>query len=85
MPTLLKKNGFRFFFFISEPKFKVPHIHVEKGVGGGIAIFWLEPVVYLQKSRGLNLKDIANARSIVLEYQKEFRRKYYEVISPQHK
>lgn len=85
MPTLLLKKGFRFFFFLSEPKYKVPHIHVEKGIGGGLAIFWLEPSVYLQKSRGLNQKDISIAKEIVLEYRKEFLEKYYEFINPKHK
>ena len=85
MLTLLLKNGFRFFFFLSEPKYKAPHVHVEKGIGGGVAIFWLEPNVCLQKSKGLNQKDISIAKAIVLEYQKEFLEKYYEFISPKHK
>lgn len=85
MPTLLKKNGFRFFFYMAEPQFKFPHVHVEKGTGDGTAIFWLEPGVSLQKSRNLNSKDLAAARNIVIEYQKEFLEKYYEFIGPQHK
>jgi hypothetical protein len=85
MPTLLIKNGFRFFFFLSEPQFKAPHIHVEKGIGDGTAIFWLEPTVTLQKSRKLSAKDLSTARKIVLENQTDFTEKYYEFISPKHK
>ncbi len=85
MPTLLIKNGFRFFFYISEPKFKTPHIHVERRSSGCIAVFWLEPYVSLQRSRGFNRKEIAIAQMIVLEHKIEFKRKYYELIKPQHK
>jgi hypothetical protein len=83
MPTLLIKQGYRFFFFLAEPEFKKPHIHVEKDDGS--AIFWLEPQVSLQKTRGLTGKELNVARKIVLEYQKEFLEKYYELISPNYK
>ena len=79
------KNGFRFYFFLAEPEYKVPHIHVEKGQGDGSAIFWLEPVVSLQKTKGLSGKDLSNARRIVVEYKEQFLEKYYELISPKHK
>ena len=85
MPTLLIKKGFRFFFFLSEPIYKVPHIHVEKGGGKGKAIFWLEPRVSLQKFRGLNKKELAVAEAIVIEYHEIFLRKYYETIGPKHR
>ena len=85
MPTLLIKSGFRFYFFLAEPEFKAPHIHVEKGQGDGSAIFWLEPVVSLQKTKGLSGKDLSNARGIVVEYKEQFLEKYYELISPKHK
>ena len=84
MPTLLIKNGFRFYFFLAEPEFKAPHIHVEKGQGDGSAIFWLEPVVSLQKTKGLSGNDLSNARRIVVEYREQFLEKYYELISPKH-
>lgn len=83
MPTLLIKNGYRFFFFISEPKFKVPHVHVQ--FGKGLAVFWLEPSVFLQKNKGLNAKELTQAQKIVIEYKEEFLEKYYELISPRHK
>ena len=75
MPTLLVKYGLRFFFFSDENKFKPPHIHVEKG--GRTAIFWLEPVS-MQKNRRMKPKELAEASKIIVEYRKEFLRKYNE-------
>ena len=83
MPTLLVEDGFRFFFYSAEPKYKHPHIHVEKGGGG--AVFWLEPSVFLQKNLGMKAQDVAKARKIVLKYRKEFLERYYAVIAPKHK
>ena len=51
MPTILVKKGFRFSFFLSEPKYKSPHIHVDRGKGEGTAIFWLSPVSLPEKHR----------------------------------
>ena len=80
MPTLLIKNGFRFFFFLAEPEFKAPHIHVEKGRSAGFAIFWLNPAISLQKTKGLDRKELSSARKIVLEYREEFLEKYHELV-----
>ncbi len=41
MPTLLRIEGFRFFFYSSERQ-EPPHVHVEKG--DGEAKLWLQPV-----------------------------------------
>ena len=84
MATILEKAGFRFFFFLSEPKYKVPHIHVVKGKME--AIFWLEPEVFLQKNnKHFTKRELAKAEKIVLKYQQKFLDKYYEKINPKHK
>ena len=83
MPTLLVEGGFRFFFYSAEPKYKNPHIHVEKGGDG--AIFWLEPSVFLQKNMGMKVQDITKAKKIVIKYQKEFLEKYYAIVAPKHR
>jgi hypothetical protein len=41
MPTLLRVEGFRFFFFTNESQ-EPPHVHVRKG--DGLAKLWLTPV-----------------------------------------
>ena len=42
MPTILRKNGFRFFFYSNENDEPV-HVHVEKGDAEGK--IWLEPTL----------------------------------------
>jgi hypothetical protein len=41
MPTVLRWNGYRFYFFSNEG-FEPPHIHIDKG--GNSVKFWLEPI-----------------------------------------
>jgi uncharacterized protein DUF4160 len=41
MPTVLRIDGYRFFFWSNESN-EPPHIHVEKG--GGVAKWWLTPL-----------------------------------------
>jgi hypothetical protein len=41
MPTVLRWNGYRFYFFSNEG-FEPPHIHVDRG--GSTAKIWLRPV-----------------------------------------
>ena len=71
MPTLLIEKGFRFSFFLSEPKYKAPHIHVDKGEGEEAAIFWLNPV-HLQKSKRFKSKELAEIEKIILKHRTYF-------------
>ncbi|HJU31624.1 MAG TPA: DUF4160 domain-containing protein [Hyphomicrobiaceae bacterium] len=41
MPTILRWNGYRFYFFSNE-RDEPPHMHIDKG--GNSAKFWLLPV-----------------------------------------
>ena len=41
MPTILRKLGFRFFFYSNEGN-EPPHIHIEKEKGNGK--YWLDPL-----------------------------------------
>ncbi|NNE18268.1 MAG: DUF4160 domain-containing protein [Myxococcales bacterium] len=41
MPTVLRRAGFRVFFF-SDEGWEPPHVHVERG--GGIVKYWLSEV-----------------------------------------
>ncbi len=41
MPTVLRWNGYRFYFFSNESG-EPPHIHVDKG--GNTVKFWLDPI-----------------------------------------
>jgi hypothetical protein len=57
MPTVLRKNGFEFFFWSNDHS--PAHIHVFKA--GGEAKFNLEPLVELVYSRGMKVADISQA------------------------
>lgn len=63
MPTVLRKNGFRFFFYSGEGN-EPPHIHVI-GRGGEVKV-WLDTLVI---SRSYNLK--ASDQKEVLSITKE--------------
>jgi hypothetical protein len=63
MPTVLRVDGFRFFFYSSdhdEPR----HIHVEKG--GATAKFWLSPL-RLALSSGFTRSELARIEKIIEE------------------
>jgi hypothetical protein len=54
MPTILRDQGFRFYFYSHEPN-EPPHIHVDKD--GASAKFWLQPVA-LARNMGLTSHDV---------------------------
>jgi hypothetical protein len=68
MPTVLRRDGFRFFFYSLEGS-EPPHIHVERG--DQVAKFWLAPVE-LAHSRGFRAHEINRLRAVVIEYRLEF-------------
>jgi hypothetical protein len=65
MPTVLRIDGFRFFFYSNEGS-EPPHIHVERG--DEAAKFWLDPVE-LADSVGFSAKEINLLRRLVIEHQ----------------
>ena len=75
MPTLLVKNGFKFFFYANEhlPK----HIHVMKGAAFAKIDLMNLTVVY----NYLSPQDLKRAIKITKEYQDEFERKWDEFFS----
>ena len=77
MPTVLRLNGYRFFFFSLEGN-EPPHIHIE--YGDKIAKFWLRPV-NLASSSGFRSHELTKVRTIVIEYSKQFLEKWDEYFS----
>jgi hypothetical protein len=63
VPTVLRVDGFRFYFFSNERN-EPSHIHVRKGEGKGK--FWLDPVA-LAWARGLRPGELSRTREIVIE------------------
>ncbi len=74
MPTIFRKDGFRFFFYSREGN-EPAHIHV---IGkGGEAKVWLDPVG-ISKVYNLSSKDQRAILNIVRENVKMFKEKYKE-------
>jgi hypothetical protein len=78
MPTILRKDGFRFFFF-SREGIEPPHIHVEQAER--YAKFWLEPAVLLEESRGFHSSDFLRIHNPIEENREVFRLKWDEHFS----
>lgn len=77
MPTVLRVNGYRFFFFSLEGR-EPPHIHVEKGEG--YAKFWLEPVS-LARSRGFRGQQLREIRDIIELHLVAIQERWHEYFS----
>lgn len=68
MPTILRINGFRFFFYSNEGN-EPPHIHVV-GHGGEMKI-WLNPIE-VSNIYGMNAKDQREVLKITQDNAKMF-------------
>jgi len=77
MPTILRKQGFRFFFYSNEGN-EPPHIHVEKADGWGK--YWIDPVEKAYMNN-FNKQDEKKADQIIQEEQEYFKKKWYEYFS----
>jgi len=76
MPTILRLNGFRFYFYSDEED--RPHIHVE--YAGKTAKFWIGPVSF-SRNEGLNASELSKAQKIVLQNEELFLEKWNEYFS----
>ena len=74
MPTVLRVDGHRFFFFSNEGN-EPPHIHVE--TAESYAKFWLEPVM-LARSIGYGARELRVLRGLVEENRVLFKEKWNE-------
>lgn len=74
MPTILKLNGHRFFFFSQEGS-EPPHIHIERGEK--LAKYWLNPVD-LAMSDGFRSHELTRIRAMVIEHRHLFLEKWHE-------
>ncbi|HKC11459.1 MAG TPA: DUF4160 domain-containing protein [Vicinamibacteria bacterium] len=74
MPTLLRVEGFRFFFYSSERQ-EPPHVHVEKAEGE--AKLWLEPVELVYSYR-LTPGELRRVRELIFQHQAAFVERWNE-------
>lgn len=68
MPTVLRKDGFRFFFFSNEGSEPL-HIHAEHG--DGYAKYWIDPIEFSYSVR-LKSQQLWKLRILVEENQEYF-------------
>jgi Domain of unknown function (DUF4160) len=74
MPTVLRIDGFRFFFYSLENG-EPPHVHVEHG--DSEAKFWLEPVG-LARSNGFRAHELNRLFALVIEHRAGLQEAWHE-------
>jgi hypothetical protein len=74
MPTVLRSEGYRLYFYSHEPN-EPAHVHVDKG--GCTAKFWLEPVS-LARSAGFAAKEINAISRLVRDHREQLIRAWHE-------
>ena len=77
-PTVLRKDGFRLFFFSREE----PGMHVHVDGAEGEAKFWLEPGIGLAYNHGLKPRQLAMAEAIVRQHEQEVRNAWRRHFGP---
>lgn len=68
MPTVLRWNGYRFYFFSNEGS-EPPHIHIDKA--GSTAKFWLADI-RLARNIGFSAREIAELSAKVVAERETF-------------
>ena len=68
MPTVLRWNGYRFYFFSNEGN-EPPHIHIDKG--GNTVKFWLESVA-VARNIGFSERELRVIGGKVREERERF-------------
>jgi hypothetical protein len=74
MPTILEKDGYRFFFYSNDHR----PIHVHVRYGSGEAVFNIESEVELRESQGLKLRELSKAERLAEENKKLIIEKWNE-------
>ena len=74
MPTVLRVDGYRF-FFVSLDRSEPPHIHVKRE--RKVAKLWLDPVV-LVRAGGFSRVEINKIMKLVQEHREHLLEKWYE-------
>ena len=77
MPTILRHDGFRFFFFSNEGN-EPPHIHVEQAEA--YAKFWLNPVE-LAHTSAFSSRQLKKLRKLVEQNQQLFNESWDEYFN----
>ena len=74
MPTIFRKDGFRFFFCSNDHE--PVHVHVMHS--GGEAVFNVREVVELRESVSMKVRDLARAQELAEENRELIISKWHE-------
>ena len=74
MPTVLRVDGYRVYFWSREPN-EPPHVHVDKG--GASAKVWLEPVA-LASNAGFPARELGDVLRLVRNHHPELLRAWHD-------
>jgi hypothetical protein len=77
MPTVLRINAYRFYFYSHEPN-EPPHIHIDRD--NLSAKFWLEPIT-LARNLGFSAKELRKLQEILQDNQQILLEKWYGYFS----
>jgi hypothetical protein len=66
-PSVFREKGYRFYFLSNEEQ----RIHVHATCEDGEAKFWLEPIISLAVSHGLNPKRLSEIQRIIEAHNHE--------------
>jgi hypothetical protein len=73
VPTILRINGFRVYFYSHEPA-EPPHVHVDRG--GATAKVWLQPVA-IASNAGFPARELADVLFLVRTHQQMLSEAWY--------
>lgn len=74
MPTILRENGCRFYFYSHEPN-EPPHVHIDRG--GSSMKVWLDPVA-MAKNIGFRRSEIHGIIAMVAEHRSQLLEAWHE-------
>ena len=73
-PSILREKGYRFYFLSNEEN----RMHVHVTCNDGEAKFWLEPVIEIADSTGLNKTQINLLFNLIKKRENEIRNSWKE-------
>lgn len=73
MPTILRLQGFRLYFYSHEPN-EPPHVHIDRG--GCSVKFWLESIA-LARNVGFSAKELGEILRLVRAHREPLLEAWY--------
>lgn len=74
MPTVLRVDGYRFYFYSHEPN-EPPHVHIDRAECS--AKVWLSPIV-LARNAGFRSSELTTILGIIRDHQAELLERWHD-------